>query len=480
MSDVNFGSLSASRYPSYVASQCVPTFLITGSHDSKPDAQATKSAMVGAEILPNIVLPDSKTPSGQTQTPQLKKRLRSSRTEPHVAMIGRKLSFPDPRTETHSEQKTDSFDEVMKTIPFHLLTTSSVLQNQVVALDEFVRKTLLGILHSSLIGHGIVKCTPENSIVPGLCIKCRREERGDSVEIYVRHLVQIGGVKEVYRQIYLHGSKRGQVYAYAKPRKDSVQRGQNQWLRSEMRHEIRMSCSLPSSPGLIQMKEVMHRKDPTLLKGLIMPWCEKGDLNAYLQKNRPNGRLCLSLARKIAEGLRVIHANKKCHVDLKSGNILLQENGQPLIGDFGRMRDQGTAIRFPISTYSCLAPEQIAENFPIDPSADMWGFGLILLELVHGIQANLYIALISKMQQADFKTSAKFPKLKAAWIDTRQKIIAQLQDQFSIDQLIKRLLSENPKLRPTAQEVIVELDAIQDQFLVQTNSLLKSVYAKPV
>jgi hypothetical protein len=431
---------------------------------SKSADPTTKSAKVGAKIISTPFTPDASSSSGRTQDflLPLKRRLLTLPEEQLRTQMVKRLTFLDPKIEASSPEKIDPIQEMIGTMPFTLLATSVIHQNNVACIEEFVQKSLPGMLYASLRVIGVVKSIPERPIVPGLCIKCRKEGPGDNVEVCVRHLVQVGGSKEVYRQVYLYGSKRGQVYAYAKPRKESssLQRGFHERRLIEMRHEILMSGSLPPDPSLVPMKEVMHRRGPKRLKGLTMPWCEKGDLYIYLQKNRPNEFFCLKLAQTIAEGLQVIHANKKCHLDLKSGNILLQENGRPLIGDFGRMYEQGLRVRFPISTHSCLAPEQIAEYATVDPSADMWGFGLILLEIVHGVKANRYILLGQGTAHADLETPSKHPALRAAWIATREMIVASLQDQAPIDQIIKRLLNEDPKLRPTAQEVRVEIDTI--------------------
>ena len=85
-------------------------------------------------------------------------------------------------------------------------------------------------------------------------------------------------------------------------------------------------------------------------------------------------------------GLAYLHKNKNVHRDIKSGNILLSENGQAKLADFGvsatlasTMSKQNTVIGTPY----WMAPEIIQEK-GYDGKADIWSLGITMIELGEG------------------------------------------------------------------------------------------------
>ncbi|KNA08329.1 hypothetical protein SOVF_163600 [Spinacia oleracea] len=100
------------------------------------------------------------------------------------------------------------------------------------------------------------------------------------------------------------------------------------------------------------------------------------------------------IALGAARGLRYLHEECRVgcivHRDMRPNNILLTHDFEPLVGDFGLARCQpdggvGEETRV-IGTFGYLAPEY-AQSGQITEKADVYSFGIVLLELITGRKA---------------------------------------------------------------------------------------------
>jgi hypothetical protein len=113
----------------------------------------------------------------------------------------------------------------------------------------------------------------------------------------------------------------------------------------------------------------------------------------YAEEHGLNARQRLELMVKICEGIQHAHQRGLIHRDLKPGNILVDEIGQPKILDFGVVRvtdsdaqtTRQTDLGQLVGTLAYMSPEQVFADPPdLDTRSDVYALGVILYELLAG------------------------------------------------------------------------------------------------
>ncbi|MGP8225451.1 MAG: serine/threonine protein kinase, partial [Terracidiphilus sp.] len=114
-------------------------------------------------------------------------------------------------------------------------------------------------------------------------------------------------------------------------------------------------------------------------------------LRAYAESHHLDVRQRLELMAKVGDAVEHAHQRGIIHRDLKPGNILVEENGQPKILDFGVARatdsdthaTQQTDVGQLIGTLAYMSPEQVlADPLELDTRSDVYALGVILYELL--------------------------------------------------------------------------------------------------
>src|SRR5437867_8448691 len=153
------------------------------------------------------------------------------------------------------------------------------------------------------------------------------------------------------------------------------------------RREAEAVASL-DHPNILPIYEVSESEEG--LPFFSMKYAEGGSLRAAAPRLRTKPRECVQLMAKAARGIAYAHGKGILHRDLQPGNILLDENGEPMVSDFGLAKwlnqtSDLTRTLETLGTPGYIAPEQ-AECRTTDPTgaADIYSLGAILFYLLAG------------------------------------------------------------------------------------------------
>lgn len=144
------------------------------------------------------------------------------------------------------------------------------------------------------------------------------------------------------------------------------------------------------------------------------------------------------IIRDSLRGLQYLHSEKKIHRDIKSANILLTEDGQVKLADFG-VSGQITATKAKRDTFVgtpyWMAPEIITRRHGYTEKVDIWSLGITAIELVTGSPPH--------SDSDPMEILFKIPKMPSPTLSEKD---------FSSDlvDFIKICLVKKPHGRPTA------------------------------
>ncbi|CAL5187881.1 unnamed protein product [Lathyrus oleraceus] len=165
------------------------------------------------------------------------------------------------------------------------------------------------------------------------------------------------------------------------------------------------SCKLSHSLSLQKEKNIFERlgscphiiqyfgQDQTVENGeeyynIFLEYANGGTLNDQLKNH--DGKLPEKLVRhctrSVVEGLKYIHENGFVHCDLKPPNILVFENGNVKISDFGLAKEMGVEEVKKIQcrgTPMFMSPESLMDGVYNSP-VDIWALGCTVVEILTG------------------------------------------------------------------------------------------------
>ncbi|KAA8519340.1 hypothetical protein F0562_013596 [Nyssa sinensis] len=202
---------------------------------------------------------------------------------------------------------------------------------------------------------------------------------------------------------------------------------------------------------------------------LVYEYVSNGTLSHHLHDKGLVSKISwnkrLQIAGEIAEALAYLHSYASTaifHRDIKSSNILLDENYRVVVSDFGLSRSiplNKTHLTTLVGgTFGYLDPEYFHSGQLTDKS-DVYAFGVVLVELLTGekaVSSNRSNKSLVIHFQSSLKQNCLFEILENLVMNEGQK-----EEILAVAKLAKRCLKLNAKKRPNMKEVAANLDQLR-------------------
>ncbi|KAF7086433.1 hypothetical protein CFC21_089720 [Triticum aestivum] len=271
-----------------------------------------------------------------------------------------------------------------------------------------------------------------------------------------KNLVGAGGFGEVYRGVLKLSKKEIAV----KRMSHESRQGMKEFITEVV------SIGRLRHRNLVQLLGYCRRKGELML---VYDYMSNGSLDKYIhcqEDDKPtlNWAQRFQVIKGIATGLLYLHEKWEkvvIHRDIKASNVLLDDEMNGRLGDFGlaRLYDHGTDPQSThmVGTMGYLAPELVRTG-KASPLTDVYAFGMFLLEVTCGQKPMKQDAEGNQVFLVDWVLEHWHNRLLTRTVDTR------LQGDYGVDKacLVLKIgllcLHPFPGSRPSMREVMQYLD----------------------
>ncbi|NP_001170561.1 putative CBL-interacting protein kinase family protein isoform X1 [Zea mays] len=209
-------------------------------------------------------------------------------------------------------------------------------------------------------------------------------------------------------------------------------------LSEQVKREI-TTMRLVEHKNIVRLHEVMATRNKIYI---IMEYAKGGEL---LDKVKRSGRLTEAdthrYFQQLIGALDHCHSRGVYHRDLKRENLLLDENGDLKVSDFGlsafsESRRTDGLLHTVCGTPVYIAPEVIKKTGYDGAKSDIWSCGVVLFVLAAGylpFQGPNMMEIYRKIHDSDFRCPSWF--------------------SHKLKRLLYKILNPNPSMRPSIQEI---------------------------
>jgi serine/threonine protein kinase/predicted Zn-dependent protease len=202
---------------------------------------------------------------------------------------------------------------------------------------------------------------------------------------------------------------------------------------------------------------------------IVMEYIEGEPLTAYIDSSKADLKTIIRLSEQVAAGLTAAHRVNVVHRDIKADNIIIDNDGNSKILDFGLAKPvavfQGenddkdtdtiskelTKAGKIIGTVSYMSPEQIRGE-AVDIRSDIFSFGILVYRMVTGLlpfESDTQVSTLAKI----LETHPEPPRLKNEQIPTE------------LERIIDKCLQKDPNDRyQDTRDLVVDLRSLRRQY----------------
>ncbi|KAK6118191.1 hypothetical protein DH2020_048092 [Rehmannia glutinosa] len=205
------------------------------------------------------------------------------------------------------------------------------------------------------------------------------------------------------------------------------------------------------------------------LQLLINEYIPQGTLHKHLHDRESDSYLTWQQRFKIilgtAKGLAHLHRMNVVHYNMKSTNVLIDFSGEPKVGDFGLARLLPALDRYILSSkiqsaLGYMAPEFACQTVKITEKCDVYGFGVLTLEVLTGKRPVEYME-DDVVVLCDMVREALDEGRIEECMDKKLKGNYPMEEAIPVIKLGLICASQVPSNRPDMEEVIRILELIQ-------------------
>lgn len=183
--------------------------------------------------------------------------------------------------------------------------------------------------------------------------------------------------------------------------------------------EARILAGL-NHPNVVQVHDIFEASGTAYI---IMEYAEGETLKEWLPAHGDNFPAVREVLQKLLRTLDYLHGNSVLHRDIKPTNIVVREDGEPVLLDFGSAR-MGTATHTltTVGSPGYAAPEQFCPHGAPGPSADLYGLAQSFLHLLSAQQRQRYPRrFMNPMLRATLTSPEKRPQTAAEWLEAMER-----------------------------------------------------------
>ncbi|XP_030282041.1 receptor-interacting serine/threonine-protein kinase 3-like isoform X1 [Sparus aurata] len=192
--------------------------------------------------------------------------------------------------------------------------------------------------------------------------------------------------------------------------------------------------------------------------GIVMQFMEMGSVESLREDppHPPPWPLAFRLAREVALGVNFLHLKKIVHQDLKPSNVLLTENLNARLADFGLSRVSTSALTSSSEqtgetggTYKYMPPEAFDASYKPVRAFDIYSYGILLWSIVTGEEPYPGRTALVPLSIPD----GQRPPCE----DLEKMAVEGLKE---LVHLMKRCWDGDPNKRPKIDEVLEETEEV--------------------